>query len=187
MPPSSAGLRGAPVTEGRRTMMVHCGSRLTPSLVALLLVSAAAPVVASTRDFRWMAGTSAEAPELVFGAENRERVAFRLSCGADGTRVSVVARGVPRGLSADAATFPSRINLFLGRTEYSLGGQGTRLPDGNSQLEALLPDALAFFDALSRQGRLVAVTFAGRTKAPAPEASLAAGFREACAALRQMG
>jgi hypothetical protein len=165
-------------------MMARQRSRFGLFVLAVLLLGAAAPGVASTRDFRWMAGTSLQAPELIFGAEDGARQAFRLSCGADGTRISVFARGTPRGLPADAESFPSRINLFLGRTEYSLGGQGTRLADGNSRLDALLPDALAFFQAMARQGRLVAVTFAGRTKAPAPEPQLVASFREACAALR---
>lgn len=154
--------------------------RLTIAL--LLALVPAAGLSAQPRDFRWVANDAPGRPALSFGAPTSDAEALRLSCASDGTRVVVMARGTPRGLPADADNFPTRVNLFLGRTEYSLGGIGTRLPDGNSRVEALLPDVPAFFTALARQGRLVAVTFAGRTKAPAPDAALVSSFREACAA-----
>lgn len=153
--------------------------------LALAIALAAAPVAnAQTRGFQWEAGSAPTPPMLRFAVPDGGPEALRLSCATDGTRVVVIARGTPRGLAGDAREFPTRVNLFLGRTEYSLGGVGTRLADGNSQVEALLPDVNGFFAALARQGRLVAVTFAGRTKAPAPAADLVAGFRAACDALR---
>jgi hypothetical protein len=93
-------------------------------------------------------------------------------------------RGAPRGPAAGAATFPSWLALFLGRAEWSLAAEGTRLPDGTSRVEAPVPDAAKLFSAMYRQGRLVAVTFAGRTMAPAPDPDLVARFRAACAAPR---
>lgn len=152
-------------------------------LLGAALSLSAATAGASTRGFEWTRVTPAATPQLRFGAAGEDREAFRLSCGADGTRILVFVRGAPRGLPAGISTFDTRINLFLGRTEYSLGGQGTRLADGNSRLEALLADVPGFFQALARQGRLVAVTFAGRTKAPAPDEALVAAFRADCAAL----
>ncbi|WP_448580536.1 hypothetical protein [Thermaurantiacus sp.] len=150
----------------------------------LLLAMALAlpPAGASARDVHWSRIDPATRPEIGFGTAGGQD-SVRLSCAADGTRIILFVRGAPRGLPAGIAVFETRVSLFLGRTEYSLGGQGTRMADGNSRVEALLPDVPGFFEALARQGRLVAVTFAGRTRAPAPEESLVAAFRSDCAAL----
>lgn len=152
--------------------------------VALLVALAPmAAVWAQSRDLRWVAGGTTAQPLLAFAAASGAGEVLRLSCAGDGTRVVVFTRGTPRGLAPDAENFQTRVNLFLGRTEYSLGGVGTPLADGTSRVDALLPDVPGFFAALAGQGRLVAVTFAGRTTAPAPDAGLVDGFRTACAAL----
>jgi hypothetical protein len=158
------------------------GMRIVFIAVALLAATAGA---AQTRGFVWTAGEAPGEAELRFASPDGARQAFRLACDSRGTRIAVFVRGTPRNLPADSETFESRIQLFLGRTEYSLGGTGTRLADGNSRVEALMREPVsAFFDAMARQGRLTVVHFAGRTKAPAPDEALVSGFRAACSALR---
>jgi hypothetical protein len=148
---------------------------LLPAAVAL-----ASGALAQTRGFVWT-GEDTPAPVLRFGAPGGSGQAFRISCDASGTRLVVFTRGIPRSLPADSQTFETRLKLFLGRTEFSLGGLGSRTEDGNSRVEALLPEPTGpLFEAMARQGRLTVVHFAGRTKAPAPEADMVARFRAAC-------
>lgn len=161
-----------------RNAMTHpMRTRLLVLMAAMALASGAA---AQTRGFTWSA-EEAPTPALRFGAPEGAAQAFRISCDASGTRLVVFTRGVPRNLPAESQTFESRLKLFLGRTEFSLGGLGSRTGDGNSRVEALLPEPTgSLFEAMARQGRLTVVHFAGRTKAPAPEADLVARFRAAC-------
>lgn len=154
-----------------------------PALFAAVALCAGAltltaPAAASAR---WQ---SPEPTVLNFGADGAADPVFRLSCAADGTRLAVFVPRLPRGTAADAPAFPTRLRLFFGRTETDLGGVATPLGNGSARVEALLPDPAAFFTALERQGRLVAVTHAGRTKAPAPSAEQAEPFRRACGAIR---
>lgn len=147
-----------------------------------LLAASAAP--AQPHRARWTVEPDASPPVLQFGPPDGGRGTLRFSCTADGTRLSITVRGAPRGPAAGAASFPTRLTLFLGGAEWSLSAEGTRLPDRTSRVEAPVPDMAELFSAMSRQGRLVAVTFAGRTMAPAPDPDLVARFRAACAAGR---
>lgn len=130
----------------------------------------------------WIPVAGRERPTLMFGVPDSGFADFSLECDAGGTRLVAFVRGTPRGVAPGGASFPTRLRLFLGRTEYDLGATGTPLDDDGSMVEALLPDPDAFFAALTAQGRLVAVTFAGRNAAPAPAADIIAEFRRRCAA-----
>lgn len=149
-------------------------------LVALLALAACA--TPDRAPFAWIPVEGRANPTLMFGVPESDNVAFRLECDGAGTRLATFVTGVPRGVTADAESFPTRLRLFLGRTEYDLGATGTPLAGGGSMVESLLPDPDAFFAALGAQGRLVAVTFAGRAKAPAPATEMVASFRTRCAA-----
>lgn len=165
---------------------------LAGPLVALLALAACttpgtegiSPASIEREDRRpiWHEVEGRATPTLMFGTLLSGESLFRLSCDGAGTRLATFVNGVPRGVTADAESFPTRLRLFLGRTEYDLGATGTPLAGGGSMVESLLPDPDAFFAALGAQGRLVAVTFAGRTKAPAPATEMVAGFRTRCAA-----
>jgi hypothetical protein len=123
------------------------------------------------------------APVLAFGSAESGTLSHRLSCNAAGTRLVTWARGVPRGTDAGAGSFPTRLRIFLGRTELDLGATATPAEGGPTMVEAALPDPAAFFNALKANGRLVTVTFAGRTMAPVPAADLVDSFQQQCAGL----
>lgn len=151
----------------------------TAMLLALLTLGACATTGRPIST--WMPAEGSTNPTLMFGMPESDNVVFRLECSASGTRLATFVAGVPRAVTAQTESFSTRLRLFLGRTEYDLGATGTALADGNSMVEAQLPDPDAFFAALMRQGRLVAITFAGRTKAPAPASEMVAAFRTGCA------
>lgn len=150
---------------------------ILPAVLALALGACATP---DRGDFQWLQVAGRDHPTLMFGEPESDNVAFRLECDPAGTRLAAFVPGMPRGVTAGNATFPTRLRLFLGSTEYDLGAVGTPLDDGDSMVEALLPDPNGFFAALTAQGRLVAVTFAGRTKAPAPSGDMIATFGARC-------
>jgi len=129
----------------------------------------------------------APAPVLAFGSAETGTLSHRLSCNADGTRLVTWARGVPRGTAADAVPFPTRLRIFLGRTELDLGATATPAQGTATMVEAALPDPAAFFAALKDNGRLVTVTFAGRTMAPVPATDLVDSFQRQCAGLARQG
>jgi len=131
--------------------------------------------------------TPAPFPTLAFGSSGADEPTHRLSCNAAGTRLVTWARGVPRGTAADSAPFPSRLRVFLGRTELDLGATATPTPGALTMVEAALPDPTAFFVALKANGRLVTVTFAGRTMAPVPAADLVDSFQQQCEGLARQG
>lgn len=114
-----------------------------------------------------------------------------MECDFGGTRLAVFVPGVPRGVPLEEyqrvplkedQQFPAQLRLFFGNREVSMGAIGTVDVNGDSTIEAILPDPDRFFADLAQQGRLVAVTFAGRTKAPAPAADLISDFRRKCPA-----
>ncbi len=153
--------------------------RAAPLLGLLALAACATPDGA---DLQWLQVTGRANPTLMFGAAESDNFAFRLECDTAGTRLATFVPGVPRGVTAQDTEFQTRLRLFLGRTEVDLGATGTAMAAGGSMVEAPLPDPDAFFAALAAQNRLVAVTFAGRNKAPAPTTDMIATFRTRCLA-----
>lgn len=139
---------------------------------------------ARPRGLAWTLVNTAAVPTLRCAGPDCMPETFRISCAPAGLRLEVVTRSVPRGVARDAQTFPSRVSLFLGQTELSLGGIATRCPEGGSRVEVPVPRDIDLLAEVARQGRLVAVTFAGRTDAPPPPPELAAAFRAACATER---
>ena len=154
--------------------------------LAAALLSLAACATASSEPSRWALAPD-PAPVLSFSAKGSDTPGYRLSCDAGATRLAAWVPGVPRGTAADAAPFPARLRVFLGRTELDLGATATPTPGAETMVEAPLPDAAGFFEALKRNGRLVTVTFAGRGMAPVPAADLVNRFQQQCTALARQG
>ncbi len=149
-------------------------------------LSLAACTTAPSDPAVWSLATSV-LPTLAFGSADSDSFSHRLSCNADGTRLVTWVRGLPRGTAADSAPFPTRMRVFLGRTELDLGATATPTPGALTMVEAAVPDPSAFFTALKANGRLVTVTFAGRTMAPVPAAGLVDSFQQQCAGIARTG
>lgn len=163
---------------------------MAPQLLRAALIAAPLTLAACTTAPSGQPGwtiTPSPTPTLLFGSADADSVTHRLSCNADGTRLVTWAPGVPRGTAADAGPFTTRLRVFLGRTELDLGATATPTPGARTMVEAALPDPAAFFSALKANGRLVTVTFAGRTMAPVPAAELVDSFQQQCAGVARQG
>lgn len=125
----------------------------------------------------WTVGTSAATAEMQFGKPDTAAT-FRLDCSGGTMRLSTWTARLPRNVTE--GEFPTRMSVFQGKREILLGGTGRILPAGGTRLDALVADRGAFLDGMGRNSRLVVVTFAGRTTAPAPDSDTLKAFSEAC-------
>lgn len=145
-----------------------------PSLI--LLAVAAVPVQARAAGWTLEPGKNAA---LTFGTPVTDRDAFRLDCSGGKMSISTWAGSPPRGVSA--GSFPTRLSVFLGRTELAFAATGRVTgPGGASRVDARIVDPAGFLNALDRVSRLTTVIFAGRRMAPAPGPALTADLRKAC-------
>jgi hypothetical protein len=133
-------------------------------------------------DMAWTAPNQASRT-ICFGPASGDGETVRLACDATGTRLAIVVPWLPRGTAADASPFATRLRAFLGCTASDLGGMETPLGDGGARVEALLPDPAAFFATTAGRGRLVAVSYTGRTRGPALADDMVRAFRQACPAV----
>lgn len=148
----------------------------TRLFAAALLALATAPVSAQSPGWVLEAGTGTAI--LSHGAADTPG-AFRLECSGAQSMFTTWTRNPPR--NAGDGEFPTSISIFQGRTEIAYGGTGRPGLLGSSRIDAPVRDAAALLDGARRNGRLVVVTHAGRSTAPAPEQALIDKFGLACA------
>lgn len=146
--------------------------RNLPLLLAPLLI--AAPAAAQTG---WTVQTTPTTAAMVFGKPETAN-AFRLDCSGGKMSLSTWTSRLPRNITD--GEFGTRLSVFQGNREISLGGNGRVLPAGGTRLDALVANRQSFLEGMGRNSRLVVVTFAGRTTAPAPDAETLKAFSEAC-------
>lgn len=146
------------------------------SLLAAALLLAAAPALSQQPGWVLEAGTGAAI--LSHGAADTPG-AFRLQCGGANSMFTTWTRNPPR--NAGDGEFATAISIFQGRTEITYAGTGQPGREGSSRIDAPVRDAAALLDGARRNGRLVVVTHAGRSTAPAPEQALIDQFGLACA------
>ena len=144
---------------------------LPPFLAALLLASAAAA------QSGWTVQTTPTTAAMVFGKPETAN-AFRLDCSGGKMSLSTWTSRLPRNITE--GEFGTRLSVFQGNREISLGGNGRVLPAGGTRLDALVANRQSFLEGMGRNSRLVVVTFAGRNTAPAPDAETLKAFSEAC-------
>jgi hypothetical protein len=156
--------------------MQKIARRLAPNLLlaapALLLL--AAPAAAQSG---WSVETAPTTAAMVIGQPGTVG-AFRLDCASGKMSISTWTSGLPRNVTE--GEFPTRLSVFQGNREIVLGGTGRVQPAGGTRIDALVANRQSFLEGMGRNSRLVVVTFAGRTTAPAPEATLLGQFSEAC-------
>ena len=145
--------------------------RTLPFIAAALI---AAPAMAQSG---WAVESSADTAALSFGKPETAN-AFRMDCSAKGTSFTTWTSRLPRNVTE--GEFPTRMSVFQGNREIIIGSTGRVLPSGGTRIDGLLDNAPAFLDGLTRQSRLVVVTFAGRATAPSPSAETLLQFRNAC-------
>ena len=143
---------------------------------ALLLAAAPAPTLAQSPG--WTLETGTGTAILSHGTPDTPG-AFRLQCGGGNSMFTTWTRNPPR--NAGDGEFVTAISIFQGRTEITYAGTGRPGPQGSSQIDAPVRDAAALLDGARRNGRLVVVTHAGRSTAPAPEQAQIDQFGLACA------
>jgi hypothetical protein len=151
-----------------------------PRLASAILVAApaamllAAPAAGQTS---WTVQTTPTTTAMVFG-KPEEATAFRLDCSGGKMSLSTWTSRLPRNVTE--GEFPTRMSVFQGNREISLGGNGRVLAGGGTRLDALVANRQSFLEGMGRNSRLVVVTFAGRNTAPAPDAETLKAFSEAC-------
>ena len=143
---------------------------------ATLLVTTAAPAFSQSPGWVLEAGTGTAI--LSHGTADTPG-AFRLECSGAQSMFTTWTRNPPRNVGDEE--FATAISIFQGRTEIASGGTGRPGLQGSSRIDAPVRDAAALLDGARRNGRLVVVTHAGRSTAPAPEQALIDKFGLACA------
>lgn len=146
--------------------------RHLPLLLAPLLL--ASPAAAQTG---WTVQTTPTTAGMVFGKPETP-AAFRLDCSGGKMSLSTWTSRLPRNVTE--GEFGTRMSVFQGNREISLGGTGRVLAGGGARLDALVANRQSFLEGMGRNSRLVVVTFAGRNTAPAPDAETLKAFSEAC-------
>jgi hypothetical protein len=152
--------------------------RKFPILAAVFAAPVLALASAAAAQQGWQietGGTTAAA--MMFGKADTAG-AFRLDCSGGRMRLSTWTSRLPRNVTE--GEFPTRLSVFQGKREIVLGGTGSVRPAGGARLDALVADRAAFLTGMGRNRRFVVVTFAGRSTAPAPDATTLAAFSEAC-------
>lgn len=152
-------------------------------LAAALLVATAAPALSqsSAQASGWALEAGTGTAILSHGAADTPG-AFRLQCGGGQSMFTTWTRNPPR--NAGDGEFVTAISIFQGRTEITYAGTGQPGREGSSRIDAPIRDAAALLEGARRNGRLVVVTHAGRSTAPAPEQALIDQFGLACATPR---
>lgn len=149
-------------------------------LLAAALLAAASPAAAQPSG--WTLETGTGTATLSHGAADTPG-AFRLQCGGGQSMFTTWTRNPPRN-TVDAE-FTAAISIFQGSTEVIYAGTGRTGADGPTRIDAPIRDAAALLDSARRNGRLVVVTHAGRSTAPAPEQAQIDQFGLACASAPQ--
>jgi hypothetical protein len=149
--------------------MQQIANRLATALLLL-----AAPAAAQTG---WSVETAPTTTAMVLGQPETAN-AFRLDCASGKMSISTWTSRLPRNVTE--GEFPTRLSVFQGNREIVLGGTGRVLPSGGTRIDALVANRQSFLEGMGRNSRLVVVTFAGRSTAPAPDAAQLGQFTEAC-------
>jgi hypothetical protein len=142
-----------------------------------LLVAPVLLIAAPAAAEGWTVTTTPTTTAMVLG-EPQTANAFRLDCSAGKMSLSTWTSRLPRNVTE--GEFPTRMSVFQGNREIVLGGTGRVLANGGTRLDALVANRQSFLEGMGRNSRLVVVTFAGRSTAPAPDADTLAAFSEAC-------
>lgn len=150
---------------------------LKPVNAAILLLLVMGRTAAAATGTDWRIDTNGPAASLVFGEAETAR-AFRFDCNGGTMRLSTWTSRLPRNITE--GEFPARLSVFQGKREIVLGGKGRVLPAGGTHIEARVGNRQSFLERMGQNSRLVVVTFAGRSTAPAPDAELLGQFTEAC-------
>ena len=152
--------------------IARCGAIL--SAMALLL---AMPATASTG---WVLDAGTGVATLSHGADGTTG-AVRFECAGGKNQFSTWVRKPPR--NSTPGGFSSQIRFFQSRNEIAMAATGT-VVEGKSvtRLDVALPDAAGVLHGAQANGRLVFVSYAGRTITPAPTSSEIDDFAAACAA-----
>ncbi len=141
--------------------------RLTP-LVLLLAAGAAAAAQPGS-------------PRLAFGAEGRAGSAS-LGCEDGRATLSLWLRKPPKGV--EEGEFTTMVRFFQSRRSIAIEARGLAVANAPPRLDVAIADAAAFLAGVTANGRLVAVSYAGRTIQPLPDADQRAGFLQACSPAR---
>ena len=145
-------------------------------LLAAALLLASTPALAQTEGWTLEAGTGTAI--LSHGAADAPG-AFRFECNGANTMFTTWTRNPPRNVGD--AEYATSVSFFLGRTERAYAGTGRPGGNGSSRIDAPITDAPTLLDSARRNGRLVVVTHAGRSTAPAPAQADVDKFGLACA------
>lgn len=145
-------------------------------LAAALFFAAASPTLAQSSGWALEAGTGTAV--LSHGKAGTSG-AFRLECNDGQSVFTTWARRAPR--NAGDGEMASAVRIFQGRTEIVYSGTGRPEAGGTFRIDAPIRDAGALLEGARRNGRLVVVTHAGRSTAPAPDQTTSEKFVAACA------
>lgn len=126
------------------------------------------------------------AAQLAFGPENRAGSAL-LQCREAGAQLSLWVSKAPHNTEGEA--FTTMVRIYQGRSmlevaAHSAASHKSDAPDAPTRLDLLLPDPAAFLAGAKRNGRLVMVSYAGRTMQPLPQEAAMAAFLAACPTAR---
>lgn len=146
-------------------------------LAAALFVATAAPALAQSAGWVLEAGTGTA---ILSHGEAGTSGAFRLECAGGQSVFTTWARRAPR--NAGDGEMASAISIFQGNTEIVYAGTGRQQANGTFRIDVPIRDAGALMEGARRNGRLVVVTSAGRSTAPAPDQATSDKFGLACAA-----